>query len=93
MSDADTVKATDKATGKATVKDRLIRCFELVFHDLSRAEITRASMASVGKWDSIATLNLLGVLEEEFAMEFDEEEFGELVSFELFLDFLEGRAE
>jgi acyl carrier protein len=67
---------------------RLGRCFAAVFPDLGPAEIPRASLTSVATWDSLASITLLSVLEEEFGVQIDPGEFAELVSFELILDYL-----
>ena len=70
------------------VSNRLIRCFELVFPGLSRAEIRSANMASMARWDSVATLNLSSLIDEEFGVQIDDEELGLLISFDLILDYL-----
>jgi len=69
-------------------RERLIQCFQAVFPNLSEDEIVRASPASVGEWDSVATVTLVGVIEEEFGTETDPEEFENFVSFGLILDYL-----
>jgi len=71
--------------------DRLIECFSSVFPDLSKEEITMASMASVAEWDSLATITLLTVMEEAFGIEYGPADLEYLVSFELILDFLENK--
>jgi acyl carrier protein len=47
----------------------LSKCFAAVFPELTPAEILAATPATVKSWDSVATLNLLTVVEEEFAIE------------------------
>lgn len=68
---------------------RLEKCFTAVFPDLSETEIPRASTASVGAWDSLASVTLLSVLEEEFQVQIDPEELENMTSFELVLDYLQ----
>jgi len=46
-------------------------------------------MASVGSWDSIATINLVTVIEEEFGIQLETEELEEMASFGTILDLLE----
>jgi len=46
-------------------------------------------MLSVGGWDSLASVTLLAVLEEEFQIQIDPEDLEHLVSFELILDYLQ----
>lgn len=70
---------------------RLLRCFSPVFPELTEAEIPRASMASVGSWDSLATINLVTVIEEEFGIQIEPEELGELASFEMIRELLRGK--
>ncbi len=70
-------------------RERLTSCFSTVFPDLAPDEIPLASMASVGKWDSLATITLLTVIEEEFDLQIPPEDLEQLVSFDLILDYLE----
>jgi acyl carrier protein len=69
--------------------DRLVQCFAAVFPTLDEAEIRRASTNSVGGWDSLATINLVAVVEEEFALQVPPSDLEQLVSFELILDYLQ----
>jgi acyl carrier protein len=64
-----------------------------VFPDLPGAEVPRASMAQVPNWESLATVTLIGVLEEEFGVPIDPEELPGLTSFERFHDYLKARLE
>lgn len=70
------------------IKQRLINCFAIVFPDLSEEEIQRASQASVASWDSVASITLVNVIEEEFSMPIDLGEVADLVSFDLVLAFV-----
>lgn len=72
----------------STVEDRLVDCFALTFPELAPDEIRRASMASVATWDSVAAINLVTVIEEEFGVELAVEEIGEIASFATVLDLL-----
>lgn len=72
-------------------KARLFCCFQAVFPDLSEAEIPRASMTSVGSWDSLASVTLIAVVEEEFDIQVAPEDLERFVSFELILDYLQER--
>jgi len=71
---------------------RLVECFAAVFPGLDEAEIPRASFTSVAKWDSLATITLIGVLEEEFGVSVPPDDLELLVSFELILDYLRSKA-
>jgi acyl carrier protein len=60
----------------------LSKCFAAVFPELTPAEILAATPATVKSWDSVATLNLLTVVEEEFAIEIDFTRLLESLSYE-----------
>jgi acyl carrier protein len=66
-----------------------VKCFSAVFPELSEREIPLASPLSVGAWDSLASVTLLSVLEEEFEVQIDPEALEQLVSFDLILDYLQ----
>lgn len=87
----DTPTRLDNPPGTAAPRDlrgRLARCFSAVFPELTEQEIPRASPASVGNWDSLASATLFTVLEEEFGLDIDPEDADQLLSFELVLDYL-----
>jgi acyl carrier protein len=68
------------------LKARLIGCFQTVFPSLSAEAAERAGIDSVPGWDSIATVTLLNVVEEEFEVEFAPEDLERLVSFDTLLE-------
>jgi acyl carrier protein len=70
-------------------RSRLLRCFNAVFPDLNDEEIPRASMTSVGSWDSLASVTLIAVVEEEFDIQVTAEDLEQFVSFELILGHLQ----
>ncbi len=63
------------------VNDRLRDCFGEVFPDLSPEQIETAVRDELPEWDSLATLTLLTVLEEEFGLQLDDEAIAKLTSF------------
>ena len=71
---------------------RLMQCFSAVFPDLTEEQILGASLASVPKWDSIATITLISLIEEEFKLQIGTEEVGDLISFDAVLKFLQKQA-
>ncbi len=71
-----------------SVEQRLVGCFALAFPELHADEIRRASMASVASWDSVAAINLVTLIEEEFGVELALDEIGEMASFLTILDML-----
>lgn len=72
----------------ADPRDRLMRCFSAVFSRMSEPDILRASVDSTDRWDSLATVSLFAVVEEEFGIEIKIEDIENLVSFESFLNYV-----
>jgi len=73
-------------------KEKVARCFSNVFPDIRQDEIPRASMASLAGWDSVAHVLLLSSIAEEFGLDFELENFEELVSYALIVDYLESKS-
>jgi acyl carrier protein len=63
------------------VTDRLRDCFIEVFPDLADDQIESAVRVEMSEWDSLATLTLLAVVEEEFGLALDDEAIAKLTSF------------
>jgi acyl carrier protein len=61
--------------------ERVIGCFRVVFPELSDEQIHGANTSTLSEWDSLASLSLVAVLEEEFACMFDDAVVGKLDSF------------
>lgn len=74
------------------IETRLTRCFQLIFPELGGREISEATPASISRWDSIATVTLVNVIEEEFDMQIALEDIEEAVSFTALLNYLQRRA-
>ena len=70
------------------VTDRLTKCFLTVFPGLDKSQVQSASAETVSDWDSIAQVNLLSVIGEEFGLDIDFEEFEDATSFEKLRDHL-----
>jgi acyl carrier protein len=68
---------------------RLATCFSAVLPELAPAEIGQASSSSVASWDSVATVTLLAVVEEEFGINIDEEDPARFDSFKNILTYLQ----
>jgi len=66
-------------------RQRLLSCFQAMFPDLKESELQRASVYTLANWDSVATLNLVALVEEEFGVRLEPEEIEDLSSFELYL--------
>jgi acyl carrier protein len=67
---------------------RLVQCFSLAFPELKAPEVYSASASSVAAWDSMASIILANVIEEEFKVKLDYDVLPELVSFDLILNYL-----
>lgn len=67
---------------------RLIHCFASVFPTLTEQQIQDATADSVGTWDSLSTVTLAAVIEEEFNLAIDPEILPYLDSFRSFRDYL-----
>jgi acyl carrier protein len=70
-------------------EDRLIRCFASVFPELSPEEIRTINSESTGNWDSLSTVTLAAVVQEEFNVEIEPDVLPELTSFEAFQEYLQ----
>lgn len=70
------------------IEARVLECFANVFPELPKASLTRASQASLARWDSVMHVTLLSALAEEFQFEMDFEAAEELRSFALVVDFV-----
>jgi acyl carrier protein len=70
------------------IQVRVVKCFENVFPDLSAGEIPNCSQATNKKWDSIAAITLVNVIEDEFGFQMDFEILPDLNSFERVLSYV-----
>ena len=71
------------------MEKRLAVCFSSVLPDLSAEEITNASTTSVDGWDSVTTVTLLAVIEEEFGISIEDVDPAKFDSFQNILTFLQ----
>jgi acyl carrier protein len=62
-------------------RKRLTSCFQVVFPDLTEAEIPVASQERVAAWDSVAAITMMNVIEDEFALQMDLDDLADLDSF------------
>lgn len=72
-------------------EERLVKVFETVFPDLSADRITSATQDTVQTWDSVAAITLMNLIEEEFSIQMDFEDLGELTSFGKILTYVNGK--
>jgi acyl carrier protein len=62
-------------------EDRLVRCFASVFAVLSPDQIRTATVDTIPEWDSLASVTLVAVLEQEFGIQIDISDLPQLSSF------------
>jgi acyl carrier protein len=65
---------------------RLQKCFSTVFPELTAAEIPHATAATVARWDSLSGITLIALINEEFAIDLDMEDFESLTSYKGLLE-------
>jgi acyl carrier protein len=70
------------------MEKRLAACFSAVLPELAPEEISQASATSVDSWDSVATVTLLAVVEEEFGISIDDKDPARFDSFKNILTYL-----
>jgi acyl carrier protein len=68
---------------------RLANCFRSVFPALPEGAIPGANQANVAAWDSVATITLINVIDDEFHVLLDYERLAEFDSFAAIHAFLE----
>ena len=74
------------------VDARLLRCFRVVFPNVAETDLRTASQDSIETWDSVATITLPNVIEDEFHRPVDFERLDELTSFDRFREYLAEKA-
>ena len=75
------------------LESRLQECFVTVFPDLPLSELCDAALDSTPQWDSLATVILVTVLEEEFAISIDPNDFSKVTSYNSILEYLQSRTQ
>ena len=70
-------------------ENRLIRCFASVFPELTPDELRATNAESTGSWDSLSTVTLAAVIQEEFQLEIDPQVLPDLESFDAFRTYLD----
>ena len=69
-------------------ESRLMSCFSAVFPKIAEAELINSSVDSFTDWDSLASVTLYTLIEEEFELEIPPNKLENLLSFELILEFV-----
>ena len=70
------------------IEERLVNCFRTALPRLPPAQIRSASAETVAEWDSMATVTLLSLVNEEFGVPIDFESVDKLVSFDAILGYV-----
>jgi acyl carrier protein len=70
------------------IETRLASCFSAVLPELSATEILHANADTVPSWDSVATVNLIMVIEDEFEIEIEIYDPSQFDSFQGILNYL-----
>lgn len=79
---------TDLEMTMDDVEGRLAKCFSEVLPELTAEEITQASADSVTGWDSVTTVTLIAVIEDEFDLCVEIEDPAQFDSFHGILNYL-----
>jgi|SRR5215469_8919817 len=70
------------------IEEKLISCFSAVLPELSSEEILQASAVNALNWDSVATVSLIAVIEEEFGISIEIDDLSQFDSFQGILGYL-----
>jgi acyl carrier protein len=70
------------------VEKRLVKCFQAVFPGIAGTHALAATQESVEAWDSLATVTLVTVIDDEFCVELDLEYLADMTSFDKFYEYL-----
>lgn len=71
------------------IKNVMSTVFEMDLSEINH----NSSPDSIDNWDSIRHMNLVVALEEEFNIEFDDEEIGELLNYKLIYNIVKSKKE
>ncbi len=74
------------------IQVRVNRCFSNVFPDIRDEQLPTASSTTLAAWDSMGHVRLLGAVEEEFGLQLEMEDFDELTSYPLIVDYVEKKS-
>ena len=69
--------------------ERLVRCFAAVFPNVPAERIPEASVDNVPEWDSLASVTLIALLDQEFGVQIDFLDLPELTSFSAVQNYLD----
>lgn len=70
------------------IEEKLISCFSAVMPDLNPSEIPHASAINSANWDSVTTVSLIAVIEDEFGISIEIDDLSHFDSFQGILTYL-----
>lgn len=70
---------------------RLRNCFATLFPEIPEGQVETASVDTVAAWDSVAMVNLVSLVEEEFGISVEFEDMEKLTSFARVLAYLQAK--
>lgn len=73
------------------IRARLMRCFAAVFPEIAADQLPTLSQDVTPAWDSVATVTLMVLIEEEFGITMEAEDLGPLESFNAICEYLSRR--
>lgn len=73
------------------IRSRLIRCFKAALPQVPEGDLTAVRQDSTEGWDSVTTVTLFALIEEEFGIPLDSTNLENLESFSRVYDFLHRR--
>jgi acyl carrier protein len=71
------------------VQSRLSACFHAVFPEVEEPALLLVSQATHSEWDSLASVTLVRLIEEEFGIELDLFDLEQLTSFQVIQEYIE----
>lgn len=72
--------------------ERLTKCFLVVFPDIAPEEVVGAATTSLKNWDSVASVTLFSLIEEEFGIVLSLDALDEFNTFQHILSHLERKS-
>jgi acyl carrier protein len=73
------------------MEDRIKKVMSSVLSVPTTAINEKTSPDTIGTWDSLKHMNLVVALEEEFGIQFDDQEMGELLNYQLIRTIIRGK--
>ena len=68
---------------------KLTECFSLIFPKLSQPELQYASVTNIEEWDSLASVNIIAIIEEQFEIEIQPDDLETLTSYQQILRYIQ----